>query len=236
LKGPYCGDDTINGPEECDDGAGNQDNAYDQCTTSCTLGPRCGDGIDQSIFGEACDNGFNEDLYAYPGATDSCGANCTAVPYCGDNVVQNGYELCDLGDASHASDGDQNDDTAYDGCTTTCDYGPFCGDGVKQTPQEECDDPAGNKAYGQGNCGYDCKPAPYCGDGIRNGSGADSEECDLGTGLNTGGYGGCTATCKRGPYCGDGKVDKSNGEVCDAGPTGSLTCTPTCKARGTVTK
>ena len=175
----------------------------------------------QSAAGEACDNGFNQDQYAYPGDMSACGANCQAVPYCGDGVVQSAFELCD--------NGKKNSDSAYNGCTTTCEYGPYCGDGVKNGP-EQCDDGTKNTAYsadGKG-CSYDCKTdVPYCGDGIRNGP----EQCDNGTADNTGKYGGCNADCTNAAYCGDRIVQKSAGEQCDAGPTGSLTCTPQCKLR-----
>src|SRR5690606_8090497 len=196
----------------------------DACTTQCILGPRCGDAIVQSGEGEACDNGFNEDDYAYIGAVDPCGPNCTAVPYCGDGVVQSAYELCD--------NGALNSDTAYDGCTTTCEWGPYCGDGVTNG-SEECDDGPDNVAYspdGTG-CSYDCKKnVPYCGDGVRNGP----EQCDLGTGANTGEYGGCNADCTRAPHCGDKEVQRDEGEECDDGPAGSLTCTQTCQLRSVV--
>ncbi len=221
--GPYCGDEVVQSTfgEECDEGAQNANNSYDGCTTACLLGPHCGDGVLQSAAGEVCDNGFNEDEYAYPGAKNPCGPACMDVPYCGDGQVQSAFELCD--------DGADNDDNAYDGCTTTCDWGPYCGDGTKNG-SEQCDDGPDNAAYsadGKG-CSYECKKnQAYCGDGVRNGP----EQCDLGTSQNDGSYGGCKDDCTRAPYCGDGKLQKSSGEACDDGPTGSLTCTPTCKLR-----
>ncbi len=179
------------------------------------LGPRCGDGIRQAAH-EACDNGFNEDTYAY--TDDACGPNCTAVPYCGDGLVDPLLEQCDNGAA--------NSNGAYDGCRTDCTWGPYCGDGVKNGT-EECDDPEGNVAYspdGKG-CSYDCKlNVPSCGDGIRNGP----EECDDGAANNKGGYGGCKADCTRASYCGDGIVQSAH-EACDDGPTGSVTCTQNCQ-------
>src|SRR5690606_30195754 len=144
--------------------------------------------------GEACDNGFNEDVYAY--GPDACGPECTPVPYCGDGTIQSAFEVCD--------NGDENSDTAYNGCTLSCEWGPYCGDGVTNGP-EACDDGPDNTAYsadGSG-CSYDCdRDLPYCGDGIRNGP----EECDLGEEDNTGEHGGCNEDCTRAPYCGDGVV------------------------------
>jgi fibro-slime domain-containing protein len=226
TSGPDCGDGIVQAAdgEECDNGSKNADNTYGACTTACLLGPRCGDGVVQKAAGEACDNGFNQDQYEYPGDMSACGPNCQAVPYCGDGIVQSAFELCD--------NGKKNSDTAYNGCTTSCDYGPYCGDGIKNGP-EQCDNGAKNTAYsadGKG-CSYDCTTdVPYCGDGIRNGP----EQCDNGTAQNTGKYGGCNADCTRAAYCGDGIVQKSAGEQCDDGPTGSLTCTPQCQIRQSI--
>ncbi|MBO4350321.1 MAG: DUF4215 domain-containing protein, partial [Proteobacteria bacterium] len=52
-----CGDGKIAGDEECDNGAANDDNLYNGCTTECKRGPYCGDG---KINGtEECDEGSN---------------------------------------------------------------------------------------------------------------------------------------------------------------------------------
>lgn len=219
--GPYCGDGDLHPFEECDEGTAGNTGEYDGCTASCALGPRCGDGIEHTAQGEQCDNGFNDDVYAYPGTTDACGQDCSDVPYCGDGDIQAAYELCD--------DGNANADDAYDGCTTSCDWGPYCGDGTKNGP-EQCDNGPDNVAYspdGEG-CSYECTTdVPYCGDGIRNGP----EQCDLGTEDNDGDYGGCNPDCTRAPYCGDKKVQKDFGEECDVGPAGDLGCYATCKVR-----
>ncbi len=217
--GPNCGDDVLQTQyEECDDGDDNQDGAYGGCTTACVLGPRCGDGELQMSL-EACDNGYNEDTYRY--VPDACGPNCTAVPYCGDGMVQSSFELCDAGVNNAVG--------AYDGCTPTCEWGPYCGDGNTDAGQETCDDGTNNVAYsadGTG-CSYECTAAPFCGDGVRNGP----EKCDLGTAQNDGAYGSCKPDCTLAPRCGDRIVQSDEGEACDDGPTGSLDCTPLCKAR-----
>ena len=66
-----CGDGLVHvGVEACDDGDANTDGVYDGCTTKCALGPRCGDGVLQGQFGEACDDGNVQD-------GDGCSATCT---------------------------------------------------------------------------------------------------------------------------------------------------------------
>lgn len=223
LLGPHCGDNVIQSDdgEECDDGEDNADDVYDGCTRQCLLGPHCGDGVRNGP--EQCDNGFNEDDYAYPGMEDACGPGCAAVPYCGDGIVQSAYELCD--------NGVDNSDGAYDGCTTTCEWGPYCGDG-EVNGSEQCDDGVNNVAYSHDGtgCSYECKKnVPYCGDGVRNGP----EQCDEGS-RNDGRYGGCTPECTRAPHCGDGIVQADEGEECDDGPAGSAECTQTCARRNII--
>ncbi|MFC1641252.1 DUF4215 domain-containing protein [Myxococcota bacterium] len=220
--GPWCGDGHRDKPyEECDLGTELNLGDYDGCTSVCALGPHCGDGVRQAKAGEECDNGFNDDTYAY--STNACGRQCTLPPHCGDGNVDPDFELCD--------DGEDNSDAAYNGCTTQCTWGPYCGDGQVDA-DEACDDGTENTLYshsGEG-CGPDCQPVPYCGDGERNGP----EECDDGSDDNTGDYGACKPDCTLAPRCGDGKVQASEGEECDEGPIGSLTCTPDCRARGEI--
>lgn len=109
-----CGDGTIDGSEECDDGPDNADTAA--CTSAC-LNNICGDGL--VLAGtEACDDG---------GESDACNADCT-VASCGDGVVNMiAGETCDAGGESAACDLD---------CTPA-----QCTDGVKNTAAgEACDD------------------------------------------------------------------------------------------------
>lgn len=68
-----------------------------------------------------------------------------------------------------------------------------------------------------------CKGKGVCGDGVVSPN--NGEECDPGCeGVETAT---CTAACKLKPVCGNFKVEGP--EECDDGPTGSSTCTPTCK-------
>ncbi|MBX3259705.1 MAG: DUF4215 domain-containing protein [Labilithrix sp.] len=66
-----CGDGVVDFPfEQCDKGAANTDSgAYNACTTECTLGARCGDGIVQAAGGEECDDGNRL-------SGDGCSADC----------------------------------------------------------------------------------------------------------------------------------------------------------------
>lgn len=70
-----CGDGVVDFPfEQCDNGAANSDvAAYGSCTTQCTLGPRCGDGVVQASAGEQCDDGNRVN-------GDGCSAACLAEP------------------------------------------------------------------------------------------------------------------------------------------------------------
>jgi fibro-slime domain-containing protein len=205
----HCGDGHKDSPyEECDEGANNSNTKYDGCRLDCFRGPHCGDGVTQVGGGEACDNGFNDDTYAF--STGACGAGCKNVPFCGDGIVQSLYELCDKGSS--------NNDLTYNGCNTKCEWGPYCGDGIKNGT-EQCDKGLDNGGYGPGSCSMDCKTGPFCGDGVRNGA----EECDGTSHCNP-------TTCKMDPYCGDNI--KQSGEDCDwgaAAETSYGTCNSACK-------
>jgi cysteine-rich repeat protein len=122
-----CGNNIIDGNEECDDGnsvyndactyacraarcgdgrvwAGiedcddGNDNNFDACT-ECGMGGECGDGFVQPL--EDCDDG-NSDV------TDDCPAGCV-VASCGDGFVHADHEACDDGNVGSG-----------DGCSTTC--------------------------------------------------------------------------------------------------------------------
>jgi cysteine-rich repeat protein len=131
---PYCGDGTVQpGFELCDNGAKNNDNAYDGCTTECVYGPYCGDGSIDPAGKEACDNGL--DNVAYAAQKGGCGYDCQPAPYCGDST-RNGPEQCDLGAKGNTG--------SYGACNKDCTLAPRCGDGIRQDP-EQCDaGPAGN--------------------------------------------------------------------------------------------
>ncbi|MEB2310277.1 MAG: DUF4215 domain-containing protein [Sorangiineae bacterium] len=210
-----CGDGVRTAGEQCDDGAANTNSgAYGSCTTSCQLGPYCGDATVQAAGGEQCDDGVNATTYG--GTSKKCGPGCRFAPYCGDTVISNG-ESCDEGAANGSG---------YGHCSGSCGLGPRCGDGVVQAAaSEQCDDGVANGTSGSG-CKSDC--TNKCGDGNVD----PGEQCDLGAASNTGGYGGCTPECRRGPRCGDGI--KNGGEQCDDGKNdGSYgTCKADCSFAG----
>jgi fibro-slime domain-containing protein len=256
---PVCGgtNPAVSPGEQCDNGTvGNCDSGtadcYNKCTTTCTLGPRCGDGILQKDH-EQCDNGKNADGYG-ASSTNACGPGCTTPKSCGDAQVQLDYgEECDNGSA--------NSDTAYGGCTTKCKLGPSCGDGVLNgttSHLEACDDGVNDGTYG--TCSPGCAVPPRCGDGVvqsdwgeaceptmsndpsctadcrlpgacGDGKVDPGELCDYGKALNNGDYGTCNSNCTLAPYCGDGVTNGP--EQCDLGKDLNVGdyggCTATCK-------
>ena len=60
-----CGDGILAIGEECDDGPNNGNSGYGACSTTCTLGTFCGDGVTQADEGEMCDDGGNNGLPGY---------------------------------------------------------------------------------------------------------------------------------------------------------------------------
>jgi fibro-slime domain-containing protein len=150
CKAPaYCGDDIVQSlyGEQCDQGVANTDDpsAYNNCTTSCVPGPRCGDGVVAPSY-EQCDNGYNVTAYVTHLTSTSCGPGCKTPKYCGDGIVDVPNEQCDNGMAD-------TDDGAYNSCTTSCELGPHCGDGIVQSPEEQCDNGTGMAGNG---CAANC--------------------------------------------------------------------------------
>lgn len=128
---PNCGNGTIDGAEQCDEGNNNGlvcNPAYGDscnyctyaCTTATVMGGRCGDGIIQTNSNEQCDNAGNNGVScsaAYGGTCQYCNNSCVVVqntgPYCGDGILQaNKGEQCDDGNKTNG-----------DGCSATCKIG-----------------------------------------------------------------------------------------------------------------
>jgi cysteine-rich repeat protein len=136
-----CGDGARTPDEACDDGVNN--GAYGTCAPGCVRGTYCGDGVEQTADGEACDDGSNN-LIGY-GPT-GCAPGCKLPASCGDGEINGVFgEECD--------DGVLNDGH-YGGCTAACRLAPRCGDGARQEQEgETCDD--GNLLSGDG-CSRQC--------------------------------------------------------------------------------
>jgi fibro-slime domain-containing protein len=212
---PTCGDGVATVFEECDNGAANSDTAYAGCTKQCKFGPRCGDGIVQSQFGEECDDGKNTTTAYYTGTPTGCAPGCKLPPHCGDGKVDPGEE-CD--------DGAQNGQLGK--CNTNCTVGAFCGDNIVQSALgEACDDGLNIGGYGQ--CDVGCKLGPRCGDGVTQAE--FGETCD--DGPDNGKPGKCSVSCGAQGYCGDGVVEADLGETCDDGKNDNSYggCSPDCQ-------
>jgi cysteine-rich repeat protein len=208
---PTCGNGALEGPERCDDGNRDEEDA---CSNRC-LPAICGDGLRQRGV-EACDDGneVNEDAcvegcrLARCGdafvqtnvepcddgntlETDACRTGCIAAR-CGDGIVWTGTERCD----------DANADDS-DACISSCQLAR-CGDGFLQGGVEACDD--GN-ADDSDLCVGACVPA-RCGDGFVH---TGVEACDDGNPVD---LDDCTNRCTL-PVCGDGV--RAGQEACDLG-------------------
>lgn len=201
-----CGNDLLEGSEECDDGTANSDTVPDACRAECVL-PACGDGVTDPGHGEECDEGAtNSDT-----EPDTCRADC-ALPRCGDGVIDTGYgEICDEGAANSEAPGAA--------CRTDCRPGR-CGDGV-QDPGEGCDQGIYNDDEAPNACRTDCRPA-RCGDDTLD----SGEVCDDG---NNADDDGCSADCLSEEECGNGILDP--GEACDAGDYNSRDPNAPCRPR-----
>jgi len=232
IAGPglVCGDGTVGGSEECDDG-----NTADEdgCSSICQI-EECGDSVTQGGLGEECDDGNTT-------SEDGCSSTCQ-IEDCGDGVTQGGLgEECD-----------DSNTTSEDGCSSTCQI-EECGDGVTQgglgeecddgnltngdgcsdaclielcgngvvDPGEECDD--GNFIDGDGCSSVCTNELMFCGDGITD----PDEDCD-----DVGESAACDADCTF-AICGDGTTNGTAGETCDDGNTvGGDGCSATCELEG----
>ena len=166
-----CGDEILNGNEQCDTGAENGvqcEAAYGEscpyCSSACedevALGPRCGDGITQNSDGEQCDEGVNNGRVCTPpyGATcNFCGNTCQVeeqpAPFCGDGNRDIPFEECD----TEVQDVPCSDEPTYFFKKRTCVQ--------TATPSNAA------CTFGAFEA---CRQVGSCGDGILNGP----EQCD----------------------------------------------------------
>jgi cysteine-rich repeat protein len=138
---------------------------------NCGLAPRCGDGIVQDAYGEACEPRSSND--------PDCTVACRKPGVCGDGLKSDS-EQCDYGANGNTGE--------YGGCAPGCILAPHCGDGIKNGP-EACDDGILDNSYG--GCSPQCKLAPHCGDGM---VAQGYEQCDLGA--DNGPDTACSVVCK----------------------------------------
>ncbi len=102
YNGQFCGNGTVDGNEECDDG---NEVATDACTTVCMINV-CGDGYLYSGTetcdvgtrnGGGCDSAYGSTCTA---CTTSCNYTVSSGSYCGDGVLDSSDEYCDGADVS----------------------------------------------------------------------------------------------------------------------------------------
>ncbi len=247
---PSCGDGKVNhhfipkdaagvaaaGPEQCDNGAANNDNAA--CTSTCQINvcgdghtltgveacddggvdtancnanctkPSCGDGLVNTAAGEQCDNGRDNNGKNLNQDTAACTSACK-INVCGDGNVLAGIEQCD----SHGMD------------STTCDFDctlSVCGDGhTNMAAGEACDDGAANGTASSANhCNQFCQ-FNGCGDGLVE----PGEQCDAGSGGVKKDSAACNSNCTF-ARCGDGVLNKAAGEDCDDGAANGTAASP----------
>jgi cysteine-rich repeat protein len=223
-----CGNNKLDGDEECDDG--NWDHG-DGCAPDCTIQPiGCGDGVLKP--GEDCEP---------PGFESLCRNDCTLTA-CGNGIVD-AQENCDDGNWEH-SDGcspnclsdetcgngylddtlgeacDDGNTTDLDGCAADCRSDQTCGNGfVDEILDEDCE-PPGSEIDSEHMCDPTCQET-RCGNGVLEGS----EECDDG---NFDDGDGCSWKCHdQDPGCGDGVVDEETEEECDP-PNLAIFCLDDC--------
>jgi len=92
----HCGDEVHDRGEDCDNGRRNSDIVPNACRTSCRF-PSCGDGLHDFDYGEACDDGNQDE-------SDGCRSDCRTCTRLTGNVFVNAetFFLC-KGDYSVAS-------------------------------------------------------------------------------------------------------------------------------------
>ena len=222
--GEHCGDNVVNGPEDCDEGKGVNgtitDCAYDEtsckvCSANCTEIDGnisfCGDSrVDPD--NEECDKAL--DPY--------CADDCQSITgECGDGKIQPN-EACDKADPGV---GEGEGTGAYCSFDCTESFG-YCGDGIKKGPENCDDDKDKNGKYKLNyppNCNADCsaQDSGYCGDNkIQNSS------CE--------GISNCTEMSDAAEECDEGR-DKNGKTQCEYGETSCTVCNSSCQIREGVT-
>jgi cysteine-rich repeat protein len=193
-----CGDEFVDAPEQCDQGALNSDTLANACRTNCQRA-RCGDGVVDT--GEFCDDG---NTISNDACSNTCRRNFPVNPLvCGNGVVDTGIftpEQCDDGNNVNG-----------DGCSGTCTTEPgFTCSGQPSV----CTLPTGSSSSGAPSSASSAASSTVaiCGNAVTDPPG---EQCDDGNTSNTD-Y--CFTNCTLN-VCGDGYVDLFIQGSCDDGMT-----------------
>jgi cysteine-rich repeat protein len=200
-----CGNGVVEGSEQCDDGAENDNGPNARCNGVCNwvcnLDTDCAD-IDPCNGAETC-----VEHRCVAGTEASDGTTCGTAKLCRNGACTDA--VC--GDTFTTAPGEECDDsntTTNDGCETTCKYSCVSTDTTRNcTPvdpcqgQGTCDDTTHVCAAGTPlNDNVSCGTGKYCKTGVcttamcGNGMVEPGETCDLGTSNGTMGSG-CKANC-----------------------------------------
>lgn len=161
---PFCGDNIVEGDEECDDG---NSVSGDGCSFICKLEPECvPDEMEcRSTALFWCKEGFWKLVRDCAADGEVCVENltaalCDSTIVCGNNFIETG-EQCD--DGNNVTEKCPYGVESCTVCASNCTYKPgiteYCGDNIKNG-DEECDD--GNRNAGDG-CDANCKIEIECG-------------------------------------------------------------------------
>lgn len=228
FEAQTCGNGTVEGFEQCDDG---NNVSGDGCTTACYqecggttgIACECGDGVTTRIFekmgyvghdgiDETCDNGADNGNASVIRDGFSCSNACKRVEAvsCGDGTVQ---------------EAENNEECEIDGASIKLGANALA---VLSARDPSITDAASAYAAGY-RCSDQCKVgAPTCGNGVIE-TGEDCETGDVGCyPAGTTGTSGADLSCSY-PTCGNG--EKEGTEACDDGAlngTAGSSCSATC--------
>ena len=176
---PFCGDEIVNGDEECDDGSLNgilceagYDDFCEYCSNDCELitlyGEYCGDEIVNGC--EECDDGNTV-------SGDGCSSTCIIEeeePFCGDGFVDSGEE-CDDGILNGVVCDNSEEDCTY--CNSICET-------ITRESSDDDDRRSGKTHEFISTCesNWECSSWGECEDGILQRACEDTNNC--GTSLN----------------------------------------------------